>query len=69
MGWSFCESLASVGVECLHALPGVGENLQDHLQVRLVFKTQCRTLNDEVRSPIKKLAVGTGFTSSHAPAR
>jgi choline dehydrogenase len=24
-------------------LPGVGENLQDHLQVRLVFKTRERT--------------------------
>lgn len=55
------EHLASVGVECLHALPGVGENLQDHLQVRLVFKTQCRTLNDEVRHPLKKLAVGTQY--------
>ncbi|WP_284892855.1 GMC family oxidoreductase [Cobetia amphilecti] len=55
------EHLASVGVECLHALPGVGENLQDHFQVRLVFKTQCRTLNDEVRHPLKKLAVGTQY--------
>jgi choline dehydrogenase len=55
------EHLKEVGVECLHALPGVGENLQDHLQVRLVFKTHCRTLNDEVRHPLKKLAVGTQY--------
>lgn len=55
------EHLAPVGVECRHELPGVGENLQDHLQVRLVFKTSCRTLNDEVRHPLKKLAVGTQY--------
>lgn len=55
------EHLKEVGVECLHPLPGVGKNLQDHLQVRLVFKTRCRTLNDEVRHPLKKLAVGTQY--------
>lgn len=55
------EHLNEVGVECLHDLPGVGENLQDHLQIRLVFKTRCRTLNDEVRHPLKKLAVGTQY--------
>ncbi|MFP2768500.1 GMC family oxidoreductase [Oceanisphaera sp. KMM 10153] len=49
--------LTSVGVECLHPLPGVGENLQDHLQIRLVFKTSCKTLNDEVNNPVKKLGV------------
>ncbi|MDT8894272.1 choline dehydrogenase [Halomonas sp. I1] len=53
--------LKGVGVECLHELPGVGENLQDHLQIRLVFKTRCRTLNDEVRHPLRKLAVGTQY--------
>lgn len=53
--------LEMVGVECLHHLPGVGENLQDHLQIRLVFKTRCRTLNDEVRHPLKKLVVGTQY--------
>lgn len=55
------EHLRSVGVECVHPLPGVGENLQDHLQIRLVFKTRCQTLNDEVRHPLKKLAVGIQY--------
>ena len=55
------DHLAEVGVDCRHALPGVGENLQDHLQIRLVFKTSCRTLNDEVRHPLRKLAVGTQY--------
>lgn len=56
--------LESVGISCSHELPGVGENLQDHLQVRLVFKTRCRTLNDEVRHPIRKLAVGAQYLFS-----
>lgn len=44
------EHLSEVGVETRHALPGVGKNLQDHLQARLVFKCNEPTLNDEVRS-------------------
>ena len=38
------------GIETVHHLPGVGKNLQDHLQARLVFKCNEATLNDEVRS-------------------
>lgn len=55
------EHLQSVGVDCVHPLPGVGENLQDHLQVRLVFKTRCRTLNDEIRHPLRRLMVGAQY--------
>ncbi|KNX40807.1 Alcohol dehydrogenase (acceptor) [Roseovarius tolerans] len=38
------------GIEPLCDLPGVGRNMQDHLQARLVFKCNEPTLNDEVRS-------------------
>ncbi len=31
------ERLGRVGIEARHALPGVGENLQDHLQIRTQF--------------------------------
>ena len=44
------DHLKENGVEPLHALPGVGKGLQDHLQARLVFKCNEPTLNDEVRS-------------------
>ena len=41
------ERLAALGIAPVHALPGVGENLQDHLQLRTVFRiTGARTLND-----------------------
>lgn len=53
--------LRKVGVPVLHDLPGVGRNLQDHLQVRLVFKTRERTLNDEVNSLIGKAWVGMQY--------
>jgi len=53
--------LESAGVQTVHALPGVGKNLQDHLQIRLVFKTSERTLNDELNNPLKKLKVGLQY--------
>ncbi len=38
--------LAALGIPVLHDLPGVGENLQDHLQIRTVFKVRgAATLN------------------------
>jgi len=45
------ELLQSHGIEVRHALPGIGGNLQDHLQLRLVFKVQnTLTLNQRARS-------------------
>ncbi|WP_119355134.1 GMC family oxidoreductase [Azohydromonas sediminis] len=38
--------LQSLGIAVAHDLPGVGENLQDHLQIRAVYKVHgARTLN------------------------
>jgi choline dehydrogenase len=53
--------LNDVGVPLVHDLPGVGQNLQDHLQIRLVFKTSQRTLNDEVNSLLKQAWVGIQY--------
>ena len=55
------EQLKAVGVETRHALPGVGKNLQDHLQIRLVFKTNKHTLNDELNSWVKRMLVGMQY--------
>ena len=38
------------GIEVKHELPGVGENLQDHLQSRMIFEATCRTTNDDLNS-------------------
>ena len=38
--------LNNIGVKSVHDLPGVGENLQDHLQIRTVYKvSNCKTVN------------------------
>lgn len=56
--------LQKVGVPLVKNLPGVGQNLQDHLQVRLVFKTRERTLNDEVNNPLQKFWIGLQYALS-----
>jgi choline dehydrogenase len=50
--------LQQAGIEVLHDLPGVGENLQDHLE--FYFQFRCRqpiTLNAEL-NPWRKLLIG-----------
>jgi len=45
------ERLSALGIDVRHALPGVGENLQDHLQIRTVFRIEgADTLNQRARS-------------------
>jgi choline dehydrogenase len=51
--------LQSRGVEVRHALPGVGENLQDHLQLRLIYEcTQPITTNDQLNSWMGQVRIG-----------
>lgn len=42
--------LREKGVSVLHDLPGVGDNLQDHLQMRLIFESTRATTNDALNS-------------------
>jgi hypothetical protein len=50
-----------------HALPGVGENLQDHLQARVIFRcTKPITTNDVLRSPLGKLVMGLQYVFRRA---
>jgi len=54
--------LAGAGIPVLHELPGVGENLQDHLQLRLIYKlTGARTLNIDYLSPLKRAWMGVHY--------
>jgi len=44
------EALRAVGIECRHALPGVGENLRDHYAPRLTARVKnIDTINERVR--------------------
>jgi len=50
------------GIEVVHDLPGVGENLQDHLQIRAVFKVgNAKTLNTLANSLIGKAMIGLEY--------
>ncbi|CTQ49113.1 GMC family oxidoreductase [Jannaschia donghaensis] len=49
------------GIEVKVDLPGVGKNLQDHLQARLVFKCNEPTLNDEVRSLVDQARIALRY--------
>jgi choline dehydrogenase len=50
------------GIPVVHDLPGVGENLQDHLQIRAVFKVDgVATLNTLANSWWGKLKIGMEY--------
>jgi choline dehydrogenase len=54
--------LQAAGVPVRHELPGVGENLQDHLQVRFIYECRGRgSLNDVWHSPWLKLRTGLEY--------
>jgi len=51
--------LEGLGVPVAHELPGVGENLQDHLQIRLGFEcTKPITTNDQLNSLFGQARLG-----------
>lgn len=54
--------LKAAGVDVQHELPGVGENLQDHFQVRFVYDCSLpASLNDVWHSRMKQLKVGLEY--------
>ncbi len=56
------ELLAGLGIEVAHAAPAVGTNLQDHLQIRTVYRVQdARTLNTLANSLSGKLRIGLEY--------
>lgn len=53
--------LSDHGIACQHHLPGVGKNLQDHLQARPVYKTTLSTINTEINSLFKQALIGMRY--------
>ena len=51
------------GIEVVRALPGVGKNLQDHLQARPVYKCTASTINTESRNPIRLVAMALQYAA------
>jgi choline dehydrogenase len=56
------EVLSAAGIPVRHELPGVGENLQDHLQIRTIFKVRnTRTLNDRAATMLGKAGIALEY--------
>ncbi len=56
------ERLSKLGVSVAKHLPGVGENLQDHLQIRPIYKvSNTRTMNVEYQSLLKRMKMGIDY--------
>jgi choline dehydrogenase len=50
--------LRKFAIPVIHDLPGVGENLQDHLQIRLTYEANVATTNDQLNSWSGKAKLG-----------
>ena len=56
------DRLKALGIDAVHDLPGVGENLADHLQVRAAFKVSgVKTLNTMSNSLMGRAGMGLDF--------
>src|SRR6266852_3593673 len=54
--------LSRHGIAVTHESPGVGENLQDHLQLRMGFKVEnVRTLNERANTLTGKISMGLEY--------
>ena len=56
------EHLQRLGIPVRHALPGVGENLQDHLQLRMIYRIQnALTLNELASTLLGKARIALEY--------
>ena len=54
--------LQYLGIHVEHDLPGVGENLHDHLQIRMMYQVKnVRTLNERANGLFGKMAMGLEY--------
>lgn len=54
--------LQNLGIPVVHDLPGVGQNLQDHLQLRMIYKVHgAKTLNTMAASWWGKTLIGAQY--------
>ncbi|HEU0148968.1 MAG TPA: choline dehydrogenase [Bradyrhizobium sp.] len=58
------ELLKGHGIEIVLDAPGVGNDLQDHLQVRLIMRCSQRiTLNDIINHPLRRVLAGARYAA------
>ena len=58
------ELLRKHGIDVVRDAPGVGHDLQDHMQVRVVMRcAKSITLNDVVNSPVRRILAGARYAA------
>lgn len=56
------DALKTLGIDVVADRPGVGQNLQDHLQLRLIYKVQgVRTLNEDYYNLFRRARMGVDY--------
>lgn len=56
------KALSDLGIPVVLDRPGVGANLQDHLQLRLIYKVSgIRTLNETYANPLRRAMMGLDY--------
>jgi len=50
--------LSEANVPVLREMTGVGGNLQDHLQIRMVYKVNVPTLNNQINNVFRRIMIG-----------
>lgn len=58
------DALSPHGIEVVADLPGVGRNLQDHLQARPVYKTTLSTINTEISNLFKQALIAMQYAAT-----
>ncbi len=53
--------LQGLEIPVVKALPGVGANLQDHLQIRTVYEVNVPTLNEEINNLFRRMMIGVQY--------
>ena len=66
------DHLKEFDIDCIHHLPGVGQNLQDHLSISVIYNSRKPVTYHKVDNPLRKLLLGAqwlltrkGFVASN----
>lgn len=57
-------NISEHGIKVVRDLPGVGQNLQDHLQARPVYKTTLSTINTEINNWLKQGVIALHYAAT-----
>ena len=65
-GIGAADEIRAQGIKVVADLPGVGKNLQDHLQARPVYRTSLSTINTEINSLAKQCLIALRYAATRS---